>query len=307
MAETELPPEGGKAAKGKAAAQALPAGIYPAALQKDEEEQILHTEITRLRAALTHEKQRANTACAAKEKLRQTFESEKMDFILNFSHELRSPLMKVLAYIETLQTMENLRSDKAAQYLNAMHRHVLAMSSLIEELFNECYLDVEQTYHMALVQTHRVFVHYSEELSLYVENSGRTFRFSIAKDVPPVWMDTARFAQVLSNLVENSVKFTVPKTGYIALSVDTENDFLRVCVTDNGRGISKENQAHIFDRFYSSGTSTHARHSSGLGLSIVRAIVRAHGGTVRVESNGVYGTCFEILLPLSGLPPGNLS
>lgn len=258
----------------------------------------LRAEIIRLRAALAREKQRVAMACTEEEKLHQTFESEKMGFILNFSHELRSPLMKILAYIETLQTIKDLSSKKATQYLNAMHRHVVAMSSLIEELFNECYLDVEQTYHMALVQTSRVFHHYSEELALYVENSGRMFRSHIAADLPDVRMDTTRFAQVFNNLVENAVKFTAPQTGCITLSVGACQNALCIRVSDNGRGISKEKQAHIFDRFYSSGTSSPARRSSGLGLSIVRAIVRAHKGTVQVKSDGEHGSCFEILLPL---------
>lgn len=263
-------------------------------------EAALRAEVARLRAACEREKQRADACRAQGDALHRTFEQEKMDFILNFSHELRSPLMKVLAYIETLQDPDTLRSEKAVRYLDAMHRHVLAMSSLIEELFNECYLDVEQTYHMALVDTGRVFAHYCEELALYVQNSGRQFDCHIAPGLPRVRLDAGRFAQVMSNLVENAVKFTPKQGGRVTVWVEMQAGRLRVRVCDNGRGISPERQTHIFDRFYTSGTSTPARRSSGLGLAIVRAIVQAHGGTVQVKSRPGRGTQFELLLPPAG-------
>ncbi|MFT9057359.1 MAG: HAMP domain-containing sensor histidine kinase [Ethanoligenens sp.] len=260
----------------------------------------LLAEIDRLRAACAREKQLADTCRAQGNALHRTFEQEKMDFILNFSHELRSPLMKVLAYIETLQDPDTLRSEKAERYLDAMHHHVLAMSSLIEELFNECYLDVEQTYHMVSVDTSRVFIHYCEELELYVQNSGRQFACNISPGMPPVRLDAGRFAQVMSNLVENAVKFTPKQGGRITVWAEMKNGMLRVRICDNGRGISAERQAHIFDRFYTSGTSSPARRSSGLGLAIVRTIIQAHNGTIQVKSRSGRGTQFEIYLPLDG-------
>jgi CheY-like chemotaxis protein len=115
-----------------------------------------------------------------------------------------------------------------------------------------------------------------------------------------VMADPHRFQQVVWNLLSNAVKFT-PRGGLVQIAVDRDGDGATVTVTDTGRGIAKELQEHIFDRFrQADGSTTRSHGGLGLGLSIVRQLVEMHGGTVSVASDGEgRGARFTVRLPLA--------
>jgi PAS domain S-box-containing protein len=118
--------------------------------------------------------------------------------------------------------------------------------------------------------------------------------------VPEVEGDRERVMQVLANLLGNAVKFT-PAGGRVELRVDAAPGEVRFAVRDTGPGIDAENQAHVFDRFWTSRTSN--RHGAGLGLAIARGIVEAHGGRIWVESTPGEGSTFAFTLPLHPAAP----
>ncbi len=109
-------------------------------------------------------------------------------------------------------------------------------------------------------------------------------------------MDAPLIVQVLLNLLENALKYT-PEGSEIVLSVRDAGDFVQVRVADDGPGISDENKQHVFDLFFTSaGMRSDARRGLGLGLSLCRAIVTAHGGEIRVEDNVPHGSIFVFTL-----------
>jgi len=114
--------------------------------------------------------------------------------------------------------------------------------------------------------------------------------------LPQIEMDPERMAQVLGNLVDNALRHT-PAGGQITLSAEAGEDGLRLRVADTGSGIDPADLPHVFNRFYRSDKSRQHNGASGLGLAIARSIVKAHGGSIDVESSSVDGTTIVIHLP----------
>jgi signal transduction histidine kinase len=115
-------------------------------------------------------------------------------------------------------------------------------------------------------------------------------------DLPPVWGDRERLAQLVSNLISNAIKFT-PGGGTVTARVYAGEGAV-IQVEDTGIGIPKAEQDRLFQRFFRSSTATEqAIPGTGLGLVISRAIAEAHGGSIDVQSDAGAGTCFTVRLP----------
>jgi signal transduction histidine kinase len=125
------------------------------------------------------------------------------------------------------------------------------------------------------------------------------FESSVAADMPDVWCDASRLEQALQNLVANALRHT-PEGGQITLAAERAGAGVRLVVRDTGPGIPAEHLPRIFDRFYKSDasrTDPYSKSGSGLGLSIVKAIVERHGGTVSAANLAGGGAEFTITLP----------
>jgi len=121
-------------------------------------------------------------------------------------------------------------------------------------------------------------------------------------ELPAAGVDAGRIRQVLANLLANALRYT-PQRGRVQLSLrQPARDWLQVCVSDNGPGISPEDLPHVFDRFYRGDRArTHVGSGSGLGLAIARQWVEAHGGHIRAESTLGAGTTFSFTVPVQKL------
>jgi two-component system sensor histidine kinase BaeS len=131
-----------------------------------------------------------------------------------------------------------------------------------------------------------------ETFSGETESHRVSLRLDAASDLPLVSVDPLRIREVLMNLLSNAVHHT-PPGGSIVISVTRTNDRIVVAVTDTGKGIAREDAPKIFDRFYKGRTS----HGSGLGLTIARNLVIAHGGTITADSPPGQGTTVAFTLP----------
>ena len=146
---------------------------------------------------------------------------------------------------------------------------------------------IEDIFHEALSHVDRR----SEEHEIRVE---------LADDMLMASMDARLIVQVIINIVNNAIKYT-PEGSHICLSAEKENDMVRIRISDDGPGISDEAKRHLFDMFYTvntNGISTDSRRGLGLGLSLCRSIVEAHGGSITVEDNQPAGAVFSFTLPL---------
>ena len=126
---------------------------------------------------------------------------------------------------------------------------------------------------------------------------------NVAFDLPPAWADPDMLMRVFLNLCDNALRHS-PGGGTVVIEARQQGNLLEVAVTDSGRGIPPEALARVFDRFYRADTSRQVRTGgSGLGLTIVRAIVEAHGGTIRAENAPQGGARFIFSLPIAEQAP----
>jgi heavy metal sensor kinase len=223
-------------------------------------------------------------------------------FSTDVSHELRTPITVVRGQLEvalfTAQTVEQYR-DAIVDSLSDIERLSQIVRALLLLSQAETGQVILQKQQLDLVQVAENIV---DQFQIPAEGTDVTLQF--IKHVPHCAgeFDSVQIERMLSNLLSNSVKFT-PAGGEVRVSIDRRDGVAEIHVEDTGEGISPEHLPHIFDRFYRvRGPGEHASPEKGLGLglSFVAWIVRAHGGTVDVQSEPRKGTTFIVRLPLSG-------
>jgi len=222
--------------------------------------------------------------------------------LADVSHELMTPLTAMRGYIETL-TMNELNLDAATRdrYLRIIDDETHRLERIIGDLLDLARLEGGGgTLRREDVPVQALFerVHSRHERELTERHV--TLAANIAKGAETVQGDPDRLEQALQNLAANALRHT-PDGGEIVMSADVAGDSLRIRVRDSGNGIPPEHLPLIFDRFYKVDASRKAAGGSGLGLSIVRAIVERHGGTISAHNEG--GAVFDILLPLDRKRP----
>jgi two-component system phosphate regulon sensor histidine kinase PhoR len=225
-------------------------------------------------------------------------ETMRRDFVANVSHELRTPLAAVLGATETLQggALDHPRS--AREFLGIIERNVQRLQSLLEDVLDlsriearELRLDLEPI-DLAPAAQH--------VLGLYdhgVTRKNLRLKVDVPSSLGPVLADRRALEHVMSNLVDNAVKYCGDGAA-ITVRAAAQGDMIRVSVTDTGPGIERKHLPRLFERFYrvDAGRSREVG-GTGLGLSIVKHLVEAMGGNVAVESDLGRGTTFIVTLP----------
>jgi signal transduction histidine kinase len=227
-------------------------------------------------------------------------EAMKSQLLSTVSHELRTPLASIKGFATTL-LRQDVKWDETnrREFLSIIDEESDRLSELISNLLDMSRIEagtlriepepadlapiIEETVGAFKIQTHR-----------------HTFRVDLPDALPLVWADPRRARQVLRNLLDNAVKYS-PDGGLIGVTASSDAEVVQVVVSDQGLGIEAQYLEHIFDRFYQvDSASTRAVGGSGLGLSICKAILDAHGGRIWVQSEVGLGTEFYFTLPLAG-------
>lgn len=222
----------------------------------------------------------------------QQKEEQMRRFVGDASHELRTPLTSVKGYSELYTSGVTDDADKViakiqeeAQRMSLLVEDLLALTRAEGARFNEAPVDLLET-SLAVASSLRA-AYLTREIHVRSE----------CTNIPVVSGDASRLHQVLTNLTVNALKHAGPEA-QVDLRLRETNTKVIVDVIDDGVGISEEDAAHIFERFYRTDTSrTRATGGSGLGLAIVKSLVEAHGGSVRVRSRLGEGTTFSVELP----------
>ncbi len=235
--------------------------------------------------------QKANTELAELDKL-------KSDFIAIVSHELRTPLGIILGYVSFLQDSPD--EDVRSQANKAMEG-ALQLRRIIESMVNLRYLKQKESELVKQELTLQTILDDLERDLLSIANASNYHIEFICHDPDvTVQVDRSRLAMALTNLLTNAISFT-PQSGQITVRAWRHtNQEVRLSVADNGIGIAKEHLEKIFEEFYQVEDHMIRRVGGlGLGLSICRALIRAHGGRIWAESDGLnQGAVFTIALPL---------
>jgi signal transduction histidine kinase len=223
----------------------------------------------------------------------------KSDFVANVSHELRTPLALIRLYAETLELGRLNTKEKYQEYFRIIREESERLSSLINNILDFSRIEAgRKEYEFKETDLSELVRSTLDTYRFQIEQNGFTFEENISKDIPPVNVDREAIARSLLNLVNNALKYSKEKK-YIGVSLYRANGSVKLEVSDHGIGIPAAEQEKIFEKFYRCGDPlVHNVKGSGLGLSLVRHIVRAHGGDVKVESAPDKGSKFTIALPL---------
>jgi len=224
----------------------------------------------------------------------------KSDFVSNVSHELRTPLSLIRLYAETLE-MGRLRSpDKYQEYYAIIRKESERLTSLINNILDFSRIEAGRKEYDFRETDMRELVHNTLDSYRYqIEQNGFAFEEKIAEDVPLLRVDREAMARSLLNLVNNALKYSQDRK-FIGINLFRDNGSVKLEVVDHGIGIPMQEQGKIFEKFYRVGDPlVHNTKGSGLGLSLVRHIVQAHGGEVVVDSAPGRGSRFTISLPVN--------
>src|SRR6266568_5038484 len=218
------------------------------------------------------------------------------------AHELRGPLTALATSSELLaEDFLHLDSRQVKSMLGAMHRRTLWLQGLVENLL--CAATIRegrlQLYRQSLSLVD-VLVDAEAVVGPLLEQRGQRLRVRIASDLPEVLADSRRLGQVLINLILNASKFGAANTS-IDITISVRGGAVRVAVSDRGPGVSSDQAQRLFEPYYRApATSGSGKDGVGLGLSIVKSIVEAHGGQVGVESRRGGGARFCFTVPTVG-------
>jgi two-component system, OmpR family, phosphate regulon sensor histidine kinase PhoR len=225
-------------------------------------------------------------------------ERVRQEFVANVSHELRTPLTAIKGYAETLRDGGLRDPETAAEFVRVIHRHAERLRALIEDLLDLAAVEQgEARLQPAVVRVRDVVTQVETIVRPAAEARKQTFGIDLPGDLPEIVADRDRLAQVLTNLLDNAVKFT-PEGGHVTLSARSEDGRVVLSVSDNGVGIPPADLPRVFERFYRVGRSRDRREGgTGLGLAIAKHLTQTMGGTIEVESVVGSGTVFRVILP----------
>ncbi len=222
------------------------------------------------------------------------------EFVANVSHELRTPLTSIRMAAESLQLGAMASEKMRAKFLSNIQREADRLTRLVNELLVVANLHGRPTLHMAEFTFPELANEVKTTLEPHADLNAVNLVLNCPDELPVYRGDRDRIQQVLINLVDNAIKFT-PASGSVTLdlSFNADKQAIQIKVIDTGIGIPEIDRPRIFDRFYRVDKSrSRVTGGVGLGLSIVKDIIVAHGGTIEVQSEINVGTTFLITLPL---------
>jgi NtrC-family two-component system sensor histidine kinase KinB len=225
-------------------------------------------------------------------------ERMKSEFIMAASHELRTPLTSIGMSIDLLMehTSQKLE-EKDQELLQAAHEEVLRMKALVNDLLDLSRIEAGQiALEFSNVSIKTLFDHVQKVFKGQLENKKVELSVEFTDDPPTVCADANKITWVVTNLVSNALRY-VNEGGNIRLIASRIASYVHLSVQDDGPGIPKEYQSKLFQKFVQ--VKGREGGGTGLGLAICKEIVRAHGGTIWVESSPGQGSTFIFTLPVA--------
>jgi signal transduction histidine kinase len=250
----------------------------------------------------------------AQELAREKEELERLDrmkstFTLTVAHELRAPVAAIQSYLRLILD-GYIPPEKQRQYLERAERRALAQLDLITDLLDLAHLqDPDRPVKTQPVQLEEVLAETMDSMAASASEKGIQIEIDVVPNLPAVHMSLQHAKQLWTNLVSNAIKYTEPGGRVtVSLSYAPGSDAgppesrgrVVGSVRDTGIGIEADELDLIFDEFYRTEASkAHTRMGTGLGLTIVKRVLEAYGGTISVDSTPGEGSCFTFTVPAS--------
>lgn len=226
----------------------------------------------------------------------------KANFVADVSHELKTPLAVIRLYGETLQSGRITSEEKRQEYYATITREAERLTLLINTILDFARIESgRREFTMRRTDVAAVVREGYESYQPELERHGFLHRLVCDPDLPPAEADPDAIRRVLYNLMSNAVKYSDDEK---RMDLEVTRDVRRgkrgvlISVHDRGIGISAEDRGHVFDGFYrAADRRVRDKGGTGLGLSLVKQIVEAHGGSIDIESRLVKGTTVRVFLP----------
>jgi two-component system phosphate regulon sensor histidine kinase PhoR len=237
-------------------------------------------------------------------------EKVRKDFVANVSHELRTPLTSIRGYVEALLDGGKDDPDTLVRFLDIILKQSHRLELILEDLLQLSQIESGQVlFKREPVALGTIIERTVALIKPMADKKNHALAVRIADDLPPVIGDEDRLVQVLTNLLDNAVKYT-PPAGAITVAAralrvrmadGSDAEVVELTVTDTGVGIPEADRPRVFERFYRVDKArSRELGGTGLGLAIVKHIVEGHGGQVWVEGNEPVGSRFVVRLPAAG-------
>lgn len=235
---------------------------------------------------------------------KEDLEETKMQFLINATHDIRSPLTLIMGPLNKLKT--RITDAESKQDIDTIDRNAKRLLLLVNQILDERKIDKDQM-HLHCQKTNlKEFLR--GIMSLYNFNvQERSITLSLKEDESlkeegnlQVWIDRINFDKVISNLLSNAMKYT-SDGGEITLIIGKNKESAIIKVEDTGIGLKEEKTDRLFERFYQGNNNSDIHiEGTGIGLNLCRALVKMHGGTIRAynRTDGIKGSCFEVNIPL---------
>ncbi len=228
----------------------------------------------------------------------ELLDKSRNQFVSNASHELKTPLSTMKILLENIIYQPEMDAGLRTEFLTDVNREIDRLNLIISDLLTLVSMDSKtmrlnrETFRFADVVTDVV-----HRLSVVAEKRRQEVKLQVS-DSCEMYADMAKLTQVVYNIMDNAIKYT-PEGGLIRVRLNRSGRDAILRVSDNGPGIPKEDQPHIFDRFYRVDKArSRDTGGTGLGLSIVNQLVLMHGGSVSVQSEEGHGSTFTVELPI---------
>lgn len=216
------------------------------------------------------------------------------DFINNFSHEFKTPIISIKGFAEILKD-DNLSKEEKNEYLDIIIEESKRLSSLATNVLNLSKIETQVI--LNDIQRFNIGEQIRQSI-LLLDSKFQAKNILLDINIEDYYINGNKemLNQVWVNLLDNAIKFN-NKNGIVSVNMKKEEGNVFINITDTGLGIARQSIPKIFDKFYQGDTS-HATHGNGLGLAIVKKIIELHGGTIECDSIISKGTKFTIILPI---------
>ena len=221
----------------------------------------------------------------------------KSELLATASHDLKQPLSVMRGYIDLLE-MTNTFDERSERFILSLNKAVTNMQTLIDELLDLARIESGIELEMEDIDLPHILRECIEANIPKAREKSMQVHTDIPESFPYVHGDSLRLSQIFNNLISNAIKYT-PPAGKVRIFAERQGKVVRVSIQDNGLGISPEDKAQIFDRFYRvRRPETDSIEGTGLGLAIVKSLIEAHQGEITLVSQLNKGSTFHVTLPL---------